>query len=337
MTSALSSPEIQIAAFYHFASVAPEKVDELAKRLEEMGVERDLRGLIIFASEGINGTICGATQADVLEYLVAVSSLLDFPRLDPKWSEAPSWPFKKFRVRVREEIVTLGKPEVQPLAPKSPTHLSPEEWNRAMEEDDTLVLDTRNWYETRIGKFTGAIDPKISEFQNFGTYLEESGIPKDKKVLIYCTGGIRCEKALVEMNNKGFSNVYQLDGGILNYLAQFPNQKFEGECFVFDHRVAVDQNLKPTTFYKMCPHCGQPADQTIQCLRCDQDALVCVECIEKPQYKTCSKNCSYHYEIAPGKKGRSQHQGYRFVTIGKARSARIKPAESAGGQDPQQA
>jgi UPF0176 protein len=306
------SEPIQIAAFYHFGPVAPDRVEALAEELEILGVARGLKGLIIFATEGINGTISGLTREEVLSYLNVVSSILSFPTFNPKWSEAPTAPFRKFKVRVRTEIVTLGKPDVQPLAAKSPTHLSPDEWDKAMSEEGVLVLDTRNWYETRIGKFKGAVDPKLDEFQEFGGYLDKAGVEKGQKILIYCTGGIRCEKAIVEMHNKGFQRVYQLDGGILNYLAKKPNQNFEGECFVFDQRVAVDQELKPTQSFKMCPHCGQPADQTVQCLRCDSDAVICVECVNNNPTRTCSKNCAHHYSLAPGKKGRSQKQGYRF-------------------------
>ncbi len=297
---------LHIAAFYHFGYVRPEDLESLGAAIENEGDRRDLRGLIIFAGEGINGTICGTSVKAVESFLTWVAEKLGFPELPRKWSESEAWPFRRFRVRVRPEIVTLGKPEVQPLPPKSQTHLSPEEWDRMMEEEDVLVLDTRNWYETRIGKFKNAIDPEIEEFHEFSDYLDKAELPKDKKIMIYCTGGIRCEKAVVEMNNHGFQNVYQLDGGILNYLAKFPNRKFDGECFVFDYRVAVNQELKPTKLYTLCPHCGQPADQPVNCLRCDIDVMVCVECVKTEKYQTCSKNCSNHYALAPGKKGRNQ-------------------------------
>jgi UPF0176 protein len=266
------------------------------------------------AVEGINGTIAAHTKEEIESYLAAVSARLGFPKFSYRASEAPQWPFRKFKIRLRDEIVTLGKPEVQPLAPQSPTHLSPEDWHRMMSEEDVVVLDTRNWYETRIGKFQGAIDPGLEEFQEFGDYLDKSGIEKNSKVMIYCTGGIRCEKAIVEMHNHGFENVFQLDGGILNYLAKFPEGKFDGECFVFDQRVAVDAHLAPTRAYKMCPHCGQPADQKLACVRCESDAVVCVKCVEEEAGRTCSKNCAHHYRLSPGKKGRPQNQGYRFST-----------------------
>jgi len=315
---------IQIAAFYHFAPVPADQLESLAQALESRGDEMGLKGLIIFATEGMNGTIAGRDRESVLAWLKLASETLGFPDFQPKWSEASEWPYRKFKFRLREEIVTLGKPEVQPLAPGSSTHLSPEDWNRAMNEDDCVVLDTRNWYETRIGTFKGAIDPKLNEFHEFDKYLEASDLSREKKVLIFCTGGIRCEKAIVEMHNHGFKNVFQLNGGILNYLEKFPNQNFEGECFVFDNRVAVDQELKPSVQYKMCPHCGQPADQIRTCLHCDGEAQVCVKCVEDLARNTCSKNCANHYRLAPHKKGRGQGRNYRFLQTGR----RTKSAES---------
>lgn len=312
-----------IAAFYHFQSVPAERVDALAEELENLGEEMGLRGLIIFATEGINGTISGVNQEAVNAYLKKISAILGFPELPPKWSEAPSWPFRRFRVRTREEIVTLGKPEVQPLPPKSPTHVPPEEWDRMMREEDVVVIDTRNWYETKLGKFKGALDPNIEEFSEFSAYLDKVEIPKDKKVLIYCTGGIRCEKAIVEMHNHGFESVFQLEGGILNYLEKMPNRQFEGECFVFDHRVAVDQELKPSQVFKLCPHCGQPAKDKLSCLRCDTETYVCEKCLEHEHMKTCSKNCAYHYQRAPGEKGLSQEQGYRFTAARKRKKQKL--------------
>jgi UPF0176 protein len=303
----------QIAAFYHFRPIPAAELVPLAKELEALGEEHGLKGLIILASEGINGTISGDNRDSVIFYLSEVSKRLGMPRFSPKWSEGPVLPFRKFKIRLRDEIVTLGKPEVKALPEKSPTHLTPEEWDHAMDEEDVVVLDTRNWYETRIGKFAGAVDPNLDEFQEFGDYLKKAELPKDKKVLIYCTGGIRCEKAIVEMHDHGFENVFQLDGGILNYLAKFPEKKFEGECFVFDQRVAVDQKLMPTSLYQMCPHCGQPADQEITCVRCDSKAVVCVTCTKIDYLKTCSKNCAHHTQLKPGVKGLKQKQGYRYI------------------------
>ncbi len=317
-----SNSRVQIAAFYLFGKVASENIETLRVKLEDYGRELGLKGLVIFATEGLNGTISGETQASVEDWLAFASRTLGFPEIPRKWSTAPVAPFRKFGVRVRDEIVTLGKPEVQPLAPGSSTHLSPTEWDEMIASGDAVLLDTRNWYETRIGTFKGAIDPKTEEFSEFSEFVnkkaEAGEISRDQKIMIFCTGGIRCEKAIVEMNNSGFKNVYQLDGGILNYLEQKPRSNFEGECFVFDHRVAVDQDLQPSVQYTLCPHCGQPADQKIECVRCDTPAQICITCLEKEAaMKTCSKNCANHFRAAPGRKGKSQGAQYRFQRTGR--------------------
>lgn len=322
---------VQIAAFYHFGSVPPresaDSLEMLRTRLEETGRAFGLRGLVIFAPEGINGTVCGPTQEIVLQWLVSTSKLLSFPNFDAKWSSASTAPFRRFGVRRREEIVTLGKPQVRPLPAGSATHLSPDEWDQMIASGEARLIDTRNWYETKIGTFKGAIDPQIEEFADFTESINRRAdageISRDDKLLIFCTGGIRCEKAIVDMTRSGFRNVYQLEGGILNYLARKPHANFEGECFVFDHRVAVDQNLQPSTVYSLCPHCGQPADQRIECVRCDTSAQVCLTCLAKENaLKSCSKNCANHARRDPGKKGKSQDLATRGVDFSEARTPR---------------
>ncbi len=139
--------------------------------------------------------------------------------------------------------------------------------------------------------FEGAIDPKLKMFSEFPSFVEKCGIPKNKKVLMYCTGGIRCEKALLEMEKQGYKNVYQLKGGILQYLKDCPNQKFKGECFVFDHRTAVGQQLEPSNRYSLCPHTGDPADLHITCSRCNKTAVVAAHC-DDIQKQSCSKDCA---------------------------------------------
>lgn len=160
-----------------------------------------------------------------------------------------------------------------------------------LESEDTVLLDTRNSYETAIGKFRGAVDPGIEAFHEFPGFIQKAGLPKNKTVMMYCTGGIRCEKALLEMEKQGYEHVYQLEGGILAYLEQFPDKNFEGECFVFDHRVAVDQHLRPSTVYGLCPHCGHAGNVEIRC-SCGTVQKVCSTCYSTASRKTCSKRCA---------------------------------------------
>ena len=300
---------LSVYTFYKFLSLPEGELKQMAKAMEAAGQNHQLEGLVIFGSEGINATISG-TRPDLDLFLREVQTSLGITQLDIKESLSDFAPFKKFKVKLRSEIVSLGKPDIKPTSKNH--HLSPREWHQALTEENVLILDTRNWYETKIGKFENAIDPHLDEFNAFPEYLKTANLPKDKKVLIYCTGGIRCEKAIVEMQSQGFENVFQLEGGILKYIEEFPNEKFQGECFVFDHRVAVDQKLMPTQNFKMCPHCGQPSAGKIACRKCDSDAWICENCIAQEALQTCSKNCAHHYARNPLVKGKKQLQGHRY-------------------------
>lgn len=307
-----STPLLSVYTFYKFLNLASSEIETAAKKMQLSGEKNHLEGLIIFGREGINATISG-TKMNLDFFIREIQIFLNAPDFEIKESRSDFAPFKKFKVKIRDEIVSLGKPDILPSTKNN--HLSPTDWNIALKEEDVLILDTRNWYETKLGKFKNAIDPKIDEFNEFPDYLKTAEVPKDKKVLIYCTGGIRCEKAIIEMQAQGFKNVFQLDGGILKYIEEFPNTNFEGECFVFDHRVAVDQDLNPTQNFKMCPHCGQPSANRIACRKCDNDAWICESCMPDENLQTCSKNCAHHYRRNPTVKGRKQLQGHRFEVI----------------------
>lgn len=293
-----------VSAFYYFTPV--EKPEALKPELEALAKKLNLCGLVILGNEGINSTLATPSKENLEELKNWVRTTFQKSDLLFKDSQCESAPFNRFSVKVRTEIVTLKTPELTPDMRQN-HHLTPEEWNQAMQEEGVLVIDTRNWYEYNIGTFKGAVNPDIDQFTEFPEWLEKQNYNKNNKMLIFCTGGIRCEKGILELQRKGYQNVYQLEGGILNYLEQKPNDQYEGECFVFDHRVAVDQNLQASARYKLCPHCGQPAEQKIVCGRCDSDAHVCIECQAKPYVaETCSKNCAYHFEKFPGKKGEKQ-------------------------------
>ncbi len=307
---------LHIATFYEFRPQPPEELEARVNRLQIQARERGVLGLVIYGHEGINTTLSGPLEA-LDAFIGDVHSICELTQPPIKRSSTHQHPFLKFKVKIRDEIVTLGDPALKPDDNETKHHhLSPADWHKMLtEEPDTVVLDTRNWYETRIGRFQKAVVPNLEEFQEFPQYLEKSKLPKDKKILIYCTGGIRCEKAIFEMERQGFNNVWQLDGGILAYLEQFPSEAFEGECFVFDHRVAVDQSLQPTKQYRMCPHCGQPADHRLECVRCDTPSIICVRCIETAHLRTCSKNCAHHSERNPGCKGRPQVPSPRLKPV----------------------
>jgi UPF0176 protein len=299
-----------ISTFYKFHK--DENPEKTKLYLEDLAHKTNSRGLIIIGSEGFNATICAKTLETFEAFKQGVREYFKLPDLFFKDSKSNVVPFRRFKVKIREEIVTLKDTSLVPYEMDGKNHhLSPTEWNEVMKKEDPVIIDTRNWYETKIGTFKGALNPMTDQFSEFPKYLESKNIPKDKKVLIFCTGGIRCEKGILEVQKQGYENVYQLNGGILNYLNEYPNDQFEGECFVFDHRVAVDQNMQPSTSYKLCPHCGQPGKTPVDCKRCDTHEFICEDCALIPfKQDTCSKNCAHHYELHPERKARRQVQPY---------------------------
>ncbi len=294
-----------VTSFYKFVRLEnPEKVKI---DLEQKAKELELKGLCILGHEGINSTMSSTQQSSIETLKEWIRSYFNVDNITSKDSSSDQLLFRRFVVKIRPEIVTLNTPNHFPTESNN-HHLSPAEWNRTLkEEKDFLLVDTRNWYEYKVGSFKGAVNPQIDVFTEFPKYVQENNLPKDKKMLIFCTGGIRCEKGIMELQAQGYNNVYQLEGGILKYLEEYPNEEFEGECFVFDRRVAVDQKLQPSKKYKLCPHCGQPGELKIQCIRCDHENIICDDCA-KLEFKkdTCSKHCADMWELHPGKKGKHQ-------------------------------
>lgn len=290
----MNEKTLVVSAFYKFIDIPSEQVPTVKHRLEEFADQSGLRGLVVLGSEGINSTCCGSAEiiADLKRFLA--EDLFPGEVITHKDSECERMPFERFKVDVRPEIVTIKNQEIS-ATEGAGTHLSPTQWNEMLASDpDVLLIDTRNDYENEIGMFENAIDPKIRKFSDFGAFMERENYPKDKKVLLYCTGGIRCEKAVPEVMRLGYKNVYQLEGGILKYLEEYPNGRFKGECFVFDRRVAVDSELRPTKTYKSCPHCGNPGKEEISCCNCGQAAVICHHCQRDATRQACSKNCAYH-------------------------------------------
>lgn len=280
------TPRISIAAFYAFVPVSAEQLPALQAELKQFGAARNMRGLVLLAEEGINGTVCGTPEV-IAEWKALITQKFGEMRFND--SAADELVFPRWMVKIREEIVGLKQKDVHPNGEHR--HLSPQEWHAMMEQEDVIIIDTRNTYETDIGTFENAVDPRIQTFQEFADYAANANLPKNKKILMCCTGGIRCEKAIIEMEKHGYTDVYQLKGGILSYMREFPEGKFNGECFVFDHRVAVGKNLAPSTRYALCPHCGDPGDQSLSCVQCNNDCKVCARCMKEDHCKTCSKDC----------------------------------------------
>jgi UPF0176 protein len=238
----------QIAAFYKFTPL--DHLSRHSENLRQAGAEAHVYGTILIAPEGINATIA---STDEKKFRAMMGMITTTYGLDPdliKWSTAITQPFKRYKVREKREIITLHQPSANPNV-ISGQYVEAEKWNEVISQPGMLVLDTRNTYETAIGTFDGAVDPRITTFSQFAEYVDQHLDPaQTPDVAMFCTGGIRCEKASSYMLNKGFKNVYHLKGGILKYLEHVPKtqSKWNGACFVFDERVAVAENVAPAPF-----------------------------------------------------------------------------------------
>ncbi|WP_170370289.1 oxygen-dependent tRNA uridine(34) hydroxylase TrhO [Ruegeria arenilitoris] len=245
-----------IAALYHFTRFADP--DALRAPLRELCRAQSVKGTLLLAHEGINGTIAGP-RAGIDAALAHIRALPGCADLEWKEATASQPPFGKMKVRLKKEIVTMGQPDVDPRA-RTGHYVEPQDWNDLIRSDDVVVIDTRNDYEVSIGTFDGAIDPKTASFRDFPTWWEHN---KDrfhnKRVAMFCTGGIRCEKSTNYLLGQGVEDVYHLKGGILRYLEEVPpeDSTWKGECFVFDNRVSVGHGLVEGP-HQLCHGCRRP-------------------------------------------------------------------------------
>ena len=247
---------VTICALYKFARL--DDFEKMQQPLKDFMVSVGARGTVLLAREGLNGTICGSQEAieKILDFLAADERL---GKIDHKLSYSEKTPFKRLKVKLKKEIVTLGVADIDP-AYSVGTYVKPSEWNDLISDPDVVLIDTRNNYEYEIGSFKGAINPNTESFREFPDYTKENLEQyRDKKVAMFCTGGIRCEKSTAYLKSQGFDEVYHLHGGILKYLEEVDEKDslWDGECFVFDDRVAVKHNLERGQ-YDQCHACRYP-------------------------------------------------------------------------------
>lgn len=252
-----------------------------------------LLGRIIVAPEGLNGTVSG-TVADCEEYMRLVKADPRFAALEFKVEPAPAHTFQKLHVRVKSEIVHVGLPHIKPYE-RTGVHLSPEEFRTLKDQDDVVILDVRSDYEHELGRFKNAVTLDIGNFREFPDKLDELAQYKGKKILTYCTGGIKCEKASAYLLEQGFENVYQLHGGIIRYGLEAGGEDFEGKCYVFDGRVAVDVNSVNPTLISRCHHCGTTSARMVNCANphCNAHVPLCETCGDQLA-GACSPACQAH-------------------------------------------
>ena len=268
-----------VAAFYHFATLGalPEKRDALLALCREKAV----RGTVLLADEGVNGTIAGDSEsiASVIDHLRGFEGCA---ALEWKVSPAPVLPFSRMKVRLKREIVTMGREGVDPAA-RVGRYVPPREWNDFVRRDDVVMIDTRNDYEVGIGSFEGAVDPRTTSFREFPDWWARNREAfAGKKVAMFCTGGIRCEKATSWLVGEGVADVVHLKGGILKYLEEVPAAEslWRGECFVFDQRVAVGHGLSQGT-HAMCHACRRPVASGTENLPGYERGVSCPACIDE--------------------------------------------------------
>ena len=269
---------MKVVSFYRFLDLADPQAFAAALRAE-CG-RRSVLGTILVAAEGVNGTIAG-TDADVRDMLAWIGDALalDTP-LEGRWTEASAAPFRRLRVRLKLEIVALGRPDLGPQHGAG-RRVPPEEWNALLDNPDVVVVDTRNHYEIEVGSFPGALDPATDNFRQFPDFARElAASARHRPLAMFCTGGIRCEKATALMLELGFEEVYQLEGGILRYLEEMPagSSRWQGECFVFDTRVAVDRDLAEGE-YVQCHACRRPLSSSDLASPDYAEGVSCPHCI----------------------------------------------------------
>jgi len=267
-----------VAALYNFTHIDDlvNKKDELDTICEEM----QIRGTILLAEEGVNGTIVGDLRA--IEFIIAhIKTWKEIDQIEIKFSTSQKMNFNRMKVKIKKEIVTMGK-EIN-VAENSGQYVKPQDWNALISRDDVLIIDTRNQYETKIGNFQKAIDPQTDNFQEFPIWADDLKQITDQntKIAMYCTGGIRCEKATAYMKQLGFQEIYHLQGGILKYLEEIPENEslWEGECFVFDDRVSLQHGLQEGE-YSLCYACQEPVSVKDRESQKYEEGVSCEFCYE---------------------------------------------------------
>jgi UPF0176 protein len=302
---------MNVVSFYRFTDVAdPAKI---RARLLTLCEKSGLLGTILVAAEGVNGTLAGdgAAIQSVFDWLQDQLSP-DSP-IDGRWTESTDAPFRRMRVKVKKEIVTLGRPDIRPDKVTG-KHVGVDEWNALISDPDTLVIDTRNQYEFEVGTFKNATDPETDSFRGFPDYAKKlAETDPNRRLAMFCTGGIRCEKATALMIELGFSDVYQLQGGILNYLENVADDKnlWEGECFVFDTRVAVDRD-RAEGGYVQCHACRRPLSSDDLESPDYREGVSCPKCVASLEGDRAGRLEERRKQVALAKERGEDHIGARL-------------------------
>lgn len=326
------SQRIVIAALYRFVQL--DNFEALRQPLLQVMLDNQVRGTLLLAAEGINGTVAGAEAG--------VEKLLDFLRQDPrlrdfdcKLSYDDEMPFYRSRVKLKREIVTMGVDGIDPA--NSGTYVSPADWNRLISDPEVTLIDTRNDYESAIGSFENAVFPNTSSFRDFPAYAAENLDPKKhRKIAMFCTGGIRCEKSTAYLREQGFDEVYHLKGGILKYLEEIPPSEslWHGECFVFDNRVSVNHALEKGS-YDQCHACRRPITDAEKASDKYQPGVSCPACYDDKSDAARRRFREREKQVRLARERGEQHIGADAAEQARQRKTRKYAARQAQrGLDP---
>ena len=326
------SQRIVIAALYRFVQL--DNFEALRQPLLQVMLDNQVRGTLLLAAEGINGTVAGAGAG--------VEKLLDFLRQDPrlrdfdcKLSYDDEMPFYRSRVKLKREIVTMGVDGIDPA--NSGTYVSPADWNRLISDPEVTLIDSRNDYESAIGSFENAVFPNTSSFRDFPAYAAENLDPKKhRKIAMFCTGGIRCEKSTAYLREQGFDEVYHLKGGILKYLEEIPPSEslWHGECFVFDNRVSVNHALEKGS-YDQCHACRRPITDAEKASDKYQPGVSCPACYDDKSDAARRRFREREKQVRLARERGEQHIGADAAEQARQRKTRKYAARQAQrGLDP---
>lgn len=303
-----------IAALYKFVELPDYKA--LQQPLLAFCNAQHITGTLLLAREGINGTIAGSAQgiAAVLAYLRSDPRL---QTLEHKESWSDELPFYRMKVKLKQEIVTMGVPDIDPQG-MAGTYVAAQDWNALIQDPDVVVVDVRNDYEVSIGSFSGAVNPHTASFSEFPDWVREQSadggvLANGRKVAMFCTGGIRCEKSTAYLRSQGFDKVYHLQGGILKYLETVPAETslWQGQCFVFDERVSVGHGLEPGE-YELCRACRLPLSATDKASEHYQEGISCPHCHDKHTEEQKQRFAERQKQVELARQRHQRHIGLRL-------------------------
>ena len=301
----------KVAALYKFSQI--DNPLEVQIYLKKILKNLSIYGTILVGNEGINGTIASRDKKNLNKALMYLKNLKGFKDLDIKFSNSKKKPFIRLKIKLKQEIVTIGDKSIDPTKNVG-EYVNPEDWNSLLEEENILLIDTRNDYEYSIGSFKDSINPKTQKFRDFPEWLKGQNFTQEdknsKKVAMFCTGGIRCEKASSLMKNEGFKKVYHLKGGILKYFESVSkeNSLWDGECFVFDDRVSVKHDLSVGD-YDMCHGCRMPITETDKISQKYIQGVSCPNCFDQTTEEQKSRYMSRQKQIDLAKQRNQKHIG----------------------------